>query len=76
MSRKSHHVVPDSKGWAVKKGGGEKAINICETKKEAEKVGREISKNQQSELVIHGKDGKIQRSDSHGKDPCPPTDSK
>ncbi len=36
--------------------------------------GREISKNQGSELVIHGKDGKIQQKDSHGKDPNPPKD--
>ena len=25
-----------------------------------------------SELLIHGQDGKIQRKDSHGKDPFPP----
>ncbi|MBO7345732.1 MAG: DUF2188 domain-containing protein, partial [Clostridia bacterium] len=35
-----------------------------------------ISKNQHSEMVIHGKDGKIQYSNSYGNDPCPPKDKK
>lgn len=77
MTRKSHHVTPGkSGGWNVKKGGGEKAIKHFETKKEAVDYGRGVSKNQQSELVIHGKGGQIQRSDSHGSDPCPPKDKK
>lgn len=75
MPRKTHHVVPDSGGgWNVKRGGASRASKHFDTKKEAERYGREVSRNQQSELVIHGKDGKIQRSDSHGNDPCPPRD--
>ncbi|WP_338587823.1 DUF2188 domain-containing protein [Paenibacillus sp. Y5S-9] len=27
---------------------------------------------QKTELIIHGKDGKIQSKDSHGNDPYPP----
>lgn len=73
--RKTHHVIPNPEGgWDVKKGGSERASKHFPTKKEAEKWGREVSKNQDSELVVHGKDGKIQRSDSHGNDPCPPKD--
>ena len=45
-----------------------------DTKVEAEKIGREISKNQGMEFIVHGLDGKIQHSDSHGNDPCPPKD--
>lgn len=73
--RKTHHVLPNpGGGWDVKKGGSGRASKHFPTKKEAEKWGREVSKNQGTELVIHGKDGKIQRSDSHGNDPCPPKD--
>lgn len=73
MPRKEHHVVPDSKGgWKVEKNGAIKASNHTNTKQEAIDIARKISKNQKSELVIHGKDGKIQNSDSHGSDPCPP----
>lgn len=73
--RKTHHVVPNPKGgWDVKKGGAERASGHFKTKKEAEAAGRIISQNQKSEFVIHGKDGQIQRSDSHGHDPNPPKD--
>jgi len=77
MSRKEHHVVPNpNKGWDVKRSGGQRASAHTNTKAEAEKIAREISINQKTELVIHGRDGKIQRSDSHGNDPCPPRDKK
>jgi hypothetical protein len=71
MPRPSHHVVPNSDrgGWDIKKGGGQKSIKHTDTKDEAEHIAREISKNQKTELVIHGADGTIQRSDSHGHDP-------
>lgn len=75
MARRSHHVVPDPDGgWNVKKGGSSKASVHCDTKAAVIDCGREISRNQQSELVIHNRDGKIANSDSHGHDPCPPKD--
>lgn len=75
MSRETHHVVhnPDG-GWDVKRGGGEKSSGHFDTKREAVDAGREISRNQGTEFVIHGRDGKIQQSDSHGNDPLPPRD--
>jgi len=73
MSRKTHHVVPAPKGgWNIKKGGSTRISDHCERKNDAIDRGREISRNQGSELVIHNKDGKISGSDSHGNDPCPP----
>lgn len=77
MPRKTHHVVPDSNGgWNVKKGGSERASRHFDTKKDAVDYGRGVSRNQKSELVIHKKDGKIHKADSHGNDPCPPKDKK
>jgi uncharacterized protein YdaT len=73
VSRKSHHVVPNPEGgWDVKRGGGDRASAHTDTKQQAVDRGREISRNQGSELVIHNKDGKISQSDSHGHDPYPP----
>jgi hypothetical protein len=73
--RKTHHVVPNpGGGWDSKKSGGIKSIKHFDRKDEAIIFTRKISQNQDSELVIHGKDGKIQQSDSHGNDPCPPKD--
>ena len=74
-TRKTHHVVHNPKGgWDSKKGGGSRSIKHFENKGEAVEYTRKISQNQGSELVIHGKDGRIQDSDSHGNDPCPPKD--
>ncbi len=70
---KSHHVVPNSKGgWDVKKSGAKKASKHTDTKQDAVKAGRKISKNQYMEFFIHKKDGSIQGRDSHGNDPFPP----
>lgn len=77
MSRKTHHVVPDPNGgWNVKKGGADRASIHTNTKQQAIDAGRQISQNQRTEFVIHGRDGRIQRSDSHGNDPFPPKDKK
>lgn len=76
-NRKTHHVVHNPNGgWDVKKGGGQRASVHTENKQQAVDIGREISRNQGSEFVIHGKNGVIQRSDSHGNDPNPPKDKR
>lgn len=72
---KQHHVVPNPDGgWDVKRSGSSRASAHADTKSEAVDRGREISRNQGTELIIHRQDGRIQRSDSHGNDPCPPRD--
>jgi hypothetical protein len=42
---------------------------VANTKEEAERLAREISGNQETELVAARKDGSIERRDSHGNDP-------
>lgn len=71
----AHHVVhnPQS-GWDVKRENAQRISGHFDTKKDAVDAAREISRNQNTELVIHGVDGKIQQKDSHGNDPCPPKD--
>lgn len=72
---KTIHVVPDSDGgWNIKKGGQEKSLVHVDLKKEAIDQAREISRGLHGELIIHNRDGKIARHDSHGNDPCPPKD--
>lgn len=72
MPNKNQHVTPHKDGWQVKGENNSKATKVTDTKAEAVDAAREIARNQGSELVIHGKDGKIQSKDSHGKDPYPP----
>lgn len=75
MSRKSHHVVPaPNSGWNVKKGGSKRSSGHFDRKTDAVDWARKVSRNQNSELVIHNKNGKIGNSDSHGHDSCPPKD--
>lgn len=69
----TRHVVPNPNGgWDSKKGGADRASKHFDTKKEAEKYSRDLSKKENSELFIHGLNGKIQRKDSHGGDKYPP----
>lgn len=73
MPRKSVHVTPAPQGgWNVKSGGASRAAVHTDHKADAVDRGREISRNQQAELVIHNKDGRISQSDSHEHDPFPP----
>ena len=73
MSKKNNlHVVPHPEGWAVKTEGAARASSIHPTQKEAISRGREISRSRGTELLIHGRDGRIREKDSHGRDPHPP----
>ena len=73
MTRKrSQHVVPTKDGWAVKRAGSPKATKVFATQEEAIERGREIAKNQRSELLIHGRDGRIREKNTYGRDPFPP----
>jgi len=77
MGRREHHIVPNTAGgWDIKSDGAKRSSGHFDTKREAEQRGREISRNQRTELVIHNRDGKISNSDSHGNDPYPPKDRK
>jgi hypothetical protein len=72
MSKKNQHVVPHGDDWAVKGAGNTRATSVHPTQAEAIERGREIARNQGSELVIHGENGRIREKDSHGNDPYPP----
>jgi len=74
MTNKSTHVVPNKEkgGWDIKQSGGKRSSGYFDTKQDAVDRARQISKNQKTELVIHNRDGKISRKDSHGNDPFPP----
>lgn len=76
MSKKDIHVVSHPDGWAVKREGGKRASSVHERKEDALDAGGELARKDEVELVIHGRDGKIQDSDSYGNDPSPPRDEK
>lgn len=69
---RNQHVVPRDGEWAVQGAGNERATAIVPTQQEAIEIAREIARNQQSELLIHGRNGQIRARDSYGNDPYPP----
>lgn len=69
---KNQHVVPSNGKWGVKGAGNSRMTSYHATQAEAITRARSISKNQHSELFVHGRDGRIRERDSHGNDPFPP----
>jgi uncharacterized protein YdaT len=72
MSKKNVHVVPHNGSWGVKSEGSSRPAKVTNTQQEAIDYGRELAKNNNSELLVHGKDGRIRQKDSFGNDPFPP----
>lgn len=70
----NQYVVYNGKQWQVKKEHAAKATKNFVTQKEAISHATTIAKNQQSELTVLGRDGKIRIKNSYGNDPCPPKD--
>jgi hypothetical protein len=74
MPKNDLHIVPHDKGWAVRRGGSTRASSIHPTQKGAQDAARAAAERDRVEVVIHGKDGRIRDSESHGHDPNPPRD--
>ena len=72
MARKNQYIVKSGNRWGVRGEGNERLTKICETQREAIDFGRDIARNQGSELRIQGKDAKFREAWSYGRDPYPP----
>lgn len=70
---KNQHVVKRESGWAVLGEGNSRDTSHHPTQEQARQHAREIAINQQSEVVIHNRQGRIRDKDSYGKDPSPPS---
>ncbi|HEV7591369.1 MAG TPA: DUF2188 domain-containing protein [Longimicrobium sp.] len=69
---KNQHVVPRGEQWAIRGAGNTKDTRRFDTQSEAIARGRQIARNQGSELVIHGVNGRIREKSTYGRDPYPP----
>lgn len=76
MAKKDIHLVPRDDGWAVRREGASRDSSHHDRKSDAVDAGRTAARRDRVELVTHGKDGRIQDSDSYGNDPVPPRDLK
>lgn len=69
----NQHVTRNPDGtWNVKGAGNSRATSKHDTQAKAIAAAKDIAKNQKSEVVIHGVNGKIRAKDSYGNDPHPP----
>ena len=73
---KNQHVVKIDNRWGVRGEDNSRLTSIHKTQEQAISKARDIAKNQKSEVIIHGRDGRIRDKDSYGPDPCPPKDRK
>lgn len=69
---KNQHVVPTDGGWGVRGQGNSRLTSVSESQASAIEAARDIARNQQSELFIHGRNGQIRERNSYGNDPNPP----
>lgn len=72
MDTKNQHVVPHKRGWAVKRAGNPRASSVYNTQREAINAARKAAIRQSSEMVVHGKNGRIRERSTYGRDPFPP----
>ena len=69
--KQNKHVVPNSNGgWDVKSGG--QTVSHHHTQKTAIEKANSVGRAEKTEVVIHGRDGKIRDKNSYGNDPYPP----
>jgi hypothetical protein len=72
MQRGKPHIVVEPRSderWARQKDGTRRAASLHDTQAQAEGAARAQAKREHAELVIKGRDGRIQRRDSYGNDP-------
>ena len=69
---KNQHVVPHNGGWAVRGAGNVRITRQFDTQRQAYDYGRQTALNQQSELFVHNRLGRIRQRNSYGNDPHPP----
>ncbi len=70
------NVTRRGEDWAVVRDGAGRANRLFDTQREAIDYGRNIARNQQTELRIQDRNHQWRDSDSYGGDPAPPIDKK
>ena len=68
--------MPRDGGWAVRREGAERDSSHHDRKTDAMEAARTRPAATRVEVVEHGRNGRIQDSDSYGNDPHPPIDRK
>ena len=76
MAKKTVHIVPRNGEWAVRRPGAERDSSHHSTQAAAIRAERGTAQRENTELFIHGRNGRIRDRDSYGNDSFPPRDKK
>jgi hypothetical protein len=63
------HVLPSEKGWRVEVEGSARTRSTHTTQAEAAEAARDIARRTESELLIHGRNGRVRARNTYGRDP-------
>lgn len=63
------HVLPADKGWRIEVEGSSQARSTHKTQSGAATAARVIAKRNKSELLIHGRNGRVRDRSTYGHDP-------
>jgi hypothetical protein len=69
---KTIHVTRRGGKWVVRGSGYGKVFSTHPTQNEAILSGRDLARNNEGELIIHGQDGRVRERDRYNSDPLPP----
>ena len=72
MAKKRQHVVYSDGKWTVRRAGAARASRTFATQQEAIEVARELARRDESEVYVHGRDGRIRERSTYSREPSPP----
>ena len=55
------HVIPDNGRWSVKREGLSRASRVLGDKSEAIELARSLARGDSMEVIVHGRDGSVQK---------------
>jgi len=59
------YVIPLGNGWIVKNSRASKFTVITDSKREAIVIARSIAKQKHGELIVHGKNGEVEKTEKY-----------
>lgn len=68
MAKNSQHVIPNERGWSVKRSDASRASSVHPTQVEAIEAAKRIAKKNGAEVYIHDRDGRIRQRNSYPSD--------
>lgn len=66
------HVVPHGDDWATTREGNQHVSKVYKRQSDAIDAGKPTAQRNQTELIIHNREGEIRERNSYGNDPYPP----